>query len=159
VPNTKRPGAARFLGLLLIVVATAAAGFGVAFYIKRTRERVEGNVRGERMSVGTFAFAVTDCASGLALAPSFLGADLRGEGFNLRAVGSGDGAQLWLNTPATQLRRIGINKQHCTRWDVAARLARVTVSRVETVDGHVHATCTVEGGRLIADVEFARCAQ
>jgi hypothetical protein len=169
--------------LVTIVVIFVFATGGLLIFQQRAQERVTGVVRAQRTPVGSFAFAVDDCASGHAFVPGFFGVDLRGQspdqgqgrdqdqgqrqgqrqgrgktGFDLRVVGSGDDAQLWLYPPGAKSGAIPIGKADCARWDVLVDWAHVTVNRVQTVSGHLRATCAIGGGNLTADVDFVRCA-
>jgi hypothetical protein len=147
------------LGISMVVVAALGA-VGGALISRRGAEKIAGRVSATGTSLGSFSFRVDDCASGQAFVPGFFGADLRAEGRAgaLRVVDSGDGARLWLYPPASGQPALGIGKQSCSRWDVRADWAHVTVNRVKTVTGHVHVTCAVGGGQVTADVDFERCA-
>lgn len=145
--------------ILVLVAVVAVVGIGAALLFRHAIERVSGAVQAEGTPVGSFSFAVDDCASGHAFVPGFFGADLRGgKQFDLRLVDSGDDAQLWLYPPGATRGAIAFAKGDCARWDVQNDWAHVTVNRVNTVSGHVHVTCSGPRGRLTADVDFARCA-
>jgi hypothetical protein len=127
---------------------------------RRTGEKVSGSVVADATPVGTFSFGPGDCASGQAFVPGFFGVDLRGEGgFDLRVVGSGDDAELWLYPKGVQTGAIQIHKHDCSEWDVRVEWAGVTVNRVSTVSGHVMVACAIAGGKFTAVVDFERCAQ
>ena len=82
------------VGIFLAAVVGPVAGLLIA---RRSGETLTGRVGADGTAVGTFSFAVTECTSGQAFVPGFLGADLRGSnGYDLRVAGSGDEAQLWL---------------------------------------------------------------
>jgi hypothetical protein len=145
--------------IILVAVSAVGAGAGVLM-ARRTEEKVSGSVVAEATPVGTFSFVPTDCASGQAFVPGFFGADLRGEGgFDLRVVGNGDEAELWLYPKDAQTGAIQIRKRDCSEWDVRVDWAGVTVNRVSTVSGHVLVACALVGGKLSAVVDFERCAQ
>jgi hypothetical protein len=167
VADTQTPRGVRPIRAALVttVVIFVFATGGLLIFQQRAQERVTGLVRAQGTLVGSFAFAVNDCASGHAFVPGFFGVDLRGQrpgqskaGFDLRVVGSGDDAQLWLYPPGAKSGAIPIGKADCAPWDVFVDWAHVTVNRVQTVSGHLHAACTVGGGNLTADVDFVRCA-
>lgn len=150
------------MGALVVVAGIGAAVFLIVHHVQ---ERVRGTVSAEGTAVGSFGFTVDDCASGHAFVPGFFGVDLRGQGrsggpggFDLRVVDSGDDAQLWLYPPGAHRGAIPFSKADCARWDVLVEWAHVTVNRVNTVSGHLHATCAAGGETLAADVDFVRCA-
>jgi hypothetical protein len=156
-PAAGRASAARVL-LLVLVVAVVVAG-GTFLLFRRAAEQVSGRVQATGTAVGSFTFTVDDCASGHAFVPGFFGADLRGDAkYDLRLVGSGDDAQLWLYPPDAQRGAILFGKADCATWEVRNDWAHVTVNRVDTVSGHVHVRCEGPRGGLAADVEFVRCA-
>ena len=163
----RRPRQARAIRVLLFtLVVVAVFGMGVFFVFQRAQARVMGRVSATGTSVGSFAFATTDCASGQAFVPGFFGADLRGrrpgqhpQSYDLRVVDTGDDAQLWLFPPGATRGAIPIVKRDCARWDVLVEWAHVTVNRVQTVSGHLHVTCGAGGGSVTADADFVRCAR
>jgi hypothetical protein len=164
VDNARGRGAAprskvTVFAVTAVIVALGIVA-GVIVLVRHVTEQVKGTVHAAGTPAGTFDFAVDDCASGHAFVPGFFGADLRGGGgrFDLRAVDSGDDAQLWLYPPGAKRGATLIARRDCSRWDVVVEWARVTVNRVYTVNGHVRVTCAVGGGTLAADVEFLRCA-
>ena len=155
VPGVRPLRAAVVLVILIFGIATG----GFLCFQRRAQEKVSGTVRAKGTPVGSFAFAVDDCASGHAFVPGFFGAELRGRGgFDLRVVGSGEDAQLWLFPPGANKGAVPIANADCARFDVLVYWAHVTVNRVNTVSGHVHATCSAGGGKFAADVDFVRCA-
>jgi hypothetical protein len=144
--------------VFVILIFGIATGSFLCFQ-QRAQEKVSGTVRAQGTPLGSFAFAVDDCASGHAFVPGFFGAELRGRGtFDLRVVGSGDDAQLWLFPPGAKKGAIPIGRADCARFDVLVDWAHVTVNRVYTVSGHVHVTCTAGRGNFTADADFVRCA-
>jgi hypothetical protein len=160
VPGVRPLRAAVVFVILIFGIATGS----FLCFQQRAQEKVSGTVRAQGTPLGSFAFFVDDCASGHAFVPGFFGAELRGRGFDLRVVGSGDDAQLWLFPPSAQrdaragVGAIPIGKPNCARFDVLVDWAHVTVNRVNTVSGHVHVACTVGGGNVTADADFTRCA-
>jgi len=130
-----------------------------AWLFERTPKDVDGTVRAEGTPVGTFTFAVTACAAGHGRSPGFFGADLLGEGgFDLRVVGSGDGARMFLYPQGAASDAIQFAKPDCTRWQVAVEWGPGTANYgMGTLVGHVRVSCSVGGGRLNADVEFKNC--
>ena len=158
MPYRPSPPAAIALGLAAIAVvaigAIASLTIGRHFAAK-----VNGSVTADATAVGTFSFAVNECASGHAFVPGFFGADLRGGGGQaLRVVDTGDDARLWLYPRGGGHHPLGIDKQSCSEWDVLVDWAHVTVNRVKTVSGHVRVTCVTGGGKLTAHVDFEHCA-
>jgi hypothetical protein len=150
-------------GIILAVVAAVGAVVGV-WISRRAAGRASGSVKSESTSVGTFSFGVNACASGQTLAPVFFGVELRGVGPGagaaaLRVVDSGDRARLWLYPPISGTGALGIGKASCVRWDVRVDAVDATVSRAKAVSGHLRVDCNVGGGRVTADVDFARCAR
>jgi hypothetical protein len=154
--------------LVLVVVSAVGAGAGVLM-ARRSGEKAGGSVISDGTPVGTFSFAVNDCASGQAFMPAFFGVDLRGigqaqteadgeGGFDLRVVGTGDDAEVWLYPRGSTTGAIQVRKRDCSEWDVLVEPAGVTVNRVSTVDGHVRIACAIAGGKLTAVVDFERCA-
>ena len=145
----------------LLGVAIAAIGVTIGVLMARHGAmRVGGSVTAEGTSIGSFSFDVNDCASGAALVPGFLGADLRAQGGSgLRVAGSGDSARLWVFSPGGKRGSLTIDKPTCSQWDVLVDWAHQTVNRVNTVNGHVRVKCAAGGGTVKADVSFERCAQ
>jgi hypothetical protein len=158
--------------IVLVIVSAVGAAAGVLM-ARRNGEKAGGSVVADGMPVGTFSFGVTDCASGQAFAPGFFGVDLRGgapgsgegqsEGqgggdFDLRVVGSGDDAELWLYPKGSTTGAMQLRKRDCSEWDVLVEWAGVTVNRVSTVNGHVKVACAIAGGKLTAVIDFERCA-
>ena len=156
--------------VVLVVVSAVGAGAGVLM-ARRNGEKAGGSVIADGTPVGTFSFGVTDCASGQAFVPGFVGVDLRGSGsgqmpgsgegeggFDLRVVGTGDDAELWLYPKGSTTGAIQIRKRDCSEWDVRVDWAGVTVNDVKTVSGHVMVACAIGGGKLTAVVDFERCA-
>jgi hypothetical protein len=143
----------------LIVVAAVGAAIGLLM-VRHAGMKVGGNVTVEKTSIGSFSFAVNDCASGAAFVPGFFGADLRArDGFALRVVDSGDNARLWFFSQGGKQGSVAVGKQHCSQWDVFVDWAHMKVNRVNTVSGHVRVTCApLGGGTVKADVNFERCA-
>ena len=159
VPGVRPLRAAVVFVILIFGIATGS----FLCFQRRAQEKVSGTVRAQGTPLGSFAFYVDDCASGHAFVPGFFGAELRGRGtFDLRIVGSGDDAQHWHFPPGARRSAgagaIPIGKPACTRFDVLVDWAHVTVNRVNTVSGHVHATCRAGGGNVTADADFVRCA-
>jgi hypothetical protein len=155
IPGVRPLRAAVVLVIILFVGATG----GFLCLQRRAQEKVSGVVHAHGTPVGSFAFAVDDCASGQAFVPPFFGVDLRGRGqFDLRVTGSGDDARLWLYPPGVKKGAVAIDRFACTRFDVLVDWAHVTVNRVDTVSGHLHVTCAVGAGDLTADADFTRCA-
>jgi hypothetical protein len=152
---------ARTIALAIIAVAIAAVGVTIGVLMARHGAmRVGGTVTAEGTSIGNFSFDVNDCSSGAASVPSFLGANLRAQGgYGMRVAGSGDGARLWVFSRGGRQGSLAIDKPSCSQWDVSVEWAHRTVSRVNTVNGHVRVTCAAGGGTVKADVRFERCAQ
>jgi hypothetical protein len=147
------------VALRLVAVAAVFALIAVVI-VRRGMAEVHGTVSARTTPAGTFTFVVDDCASGHAFIPGFFGADLRGQQrFDLRLVGSGDDAQLWLFPPGAKRGAVSFGKAACTRWDVDNAWTNLTVNRVHTVSGHVHVSCDGPTGGLTADVDFVRCAR
>jgi hypothetical protein len=162
VPDVQRRKAQRKALLIVAVAVFLAAVIGPVaglFIARRSGEEVTGRVGADRTPVGTFSFAVTECASGHAFVPGFFGADLRGgNGYHLRVADTGDDAQLWLYPRGGRTGAIELRKRDCSEWDVLIEWAHVTVNRVHTVSGHVQVACAVGGGKVTAHASFQRCA-
>jgi len=140
VPGVRPLRAAVVFVILIFGIATGS----FLCFQRRAQEKVSGTVRAQGTPLGSFAFYVDDCASGHAFVPGFFD------------------AQLWLFPPGARRSAgagaIPIGKPACTRFDVLVDWAHVTVNRVNTVSGHVHATCRAGGGNVTADADFVRCA-
>ena len=107
--DPRRASTARVL--LLGFVAAAVVAGGTLLLFRRAAEQVSGNVQTTGTAVGSFTFRVDDCASGHAFVPGFFGANLRGGArYDLRLVGSGDDAQLWIFPPGAARGAIPFGK-------------------------------------------------
>jgi len=140
--------------VIVLVAGAALTGLLVFGY---ARETVNGKVRAEGTSLGSFTFAVSECASGR---PPGLSVELRSnQQFELSVWGSGDGAVLSLHERGRTSGsiEIEIRKQDCSHWDVLVEHADSVSNGVRLVKGHLRVGCTPGGARVTADVEFANC--
>ena len=147
--------------VFIIVLFVFVVGAGVAGFVLlrgTVGEKFGGHVSVSGSVFGSFEFDVTDCDSGASYVPQFFGADVKSETQKLRIYGSGDDAYLALWQPQGK-QTMEVSRQSCSRWDVLVDWAHVRVNRVDTVSGHLHVDCALpQGGKLVADAEFSRCA-
>lgn len=146
------------LGLLAGGIVLLMAGGLAALLYEEAWTKVDGVFSSSGGALGRFDAHPTECRSGAAFMPQFLGADVGSEASGrLRVEGTGKAAVVTVWPPGSDKGR-AFKSSQCKTFDVEVTLTGSEVNEVRAVDGHARLECRQSGKAMLsADVRFDAC--
>ncbi|GMV44498.1 MAG: hypothetical protein AMXMBFR64_62140 [Myxococcales bacterium] len=156
-PQGDPPRRSLVLALVIAgIVVLIAGGLGVLIY-SEAWAKVDGVFSSSGDPLGRFDAYPSDCRSGAAFLPPFLGAEIGSAATGLlRIQGSGKTATVTVWAPGSPDGR-AYDASRCSTFDAVVTLAGSEVNEVRAVDGHLRMECTDGAATVRADLTFDAC--